>query len=167
MGYDLYGATERRKTTAIKTINPANGVPCSENLFQITGTVKIKSLLIQVTTTLGNNLTVAFFDLWDSTASVLLSANGGALSLLPAGSIVGKLSVAGSNFDVADSSVGVAIENATLLETFKEVVAIQKTGGANTFIRLNYTTGGAATVGAYRATLVFEQMSSDGNAVAV
>jgi len=128
-----------------KTLN--NGGTAEEqifNLFQVTGNVELLALGCTVRTALAAGLTLAYFDLWDGTASIPLTLNNGVISSLPKGSWFGKTGLAAATMAIASSAAGALTTHASEQNIFKRVILTQKAGTA-TYIRFRYTSAGAST----------------------
>jgi len=127
---------------ATKTITlSANNDTASENVFQITGNVDVVRLYAEVVdvTTLAN-CTNIHFDLYDSTAAVDItkSGPGSVLSGLAVGTFLVKDAIKTTAVAIADNATGVVSE-ASGNKPFTGFFVTQKTG-ANTYLRLTYTT---------------------------
>jgi len=146
--------------TGTKTLT-ANGGAEQINLFQITNVVEVYELYCYVLTDFAANLTGAHFELYDSAAAIDLTKNDGVISSLKAGSWFSKCEVAANTMSVQDATNGFFTEDATLKKPFQSMVLGQKTGGADTYIRLNYTAAGAAS-GTFIAILRYHCKSVGG-----
>jgi hypothetical protein len=120
------------------TIN-ANNTSASVNVFQLVGSIEIIRLygVIKTATTL-TNCTGAYFNLYDSTASVAITKNDGVLSGMAPGTFFLKNATATTTMAVANNAVG-AVTEASSTKFFYPCVVTQK-AGANTYIRFTYTT---------------------------
>ena len=119
----------------------ANNTTASVNIFQLTGTVKIRRLYAFITekTTLAN-LTVGSFDLYDSTAVVQLTKADGVLSGCAVGTFIVKSEKNDMTWAKADNVAGAIVEPTYEgSELFSYFTITQKTG-ANTYVRFTYTT---------------------------
>lgn len=117
----------------------ANNTSASVNAFQLTGSVEIMKLYAVLTakTTLAN-CTAARFELYDSTAAVVLTKNDGVLSNAGVGTVIAKNAIATTTFSKADSVAGALMEAATV-GTYYPFIVVQKVA-ANTYVRFTYTT---------------------------
>lgn len=132
--------TTGNETSKASTLS-ANNTTASNNLFQVTGTVEITRLYAVVTdaTTLAN-CTALSFDLYDSTAAVPVTdaAPGATLSGMAVGTFMVKDATVGTVLKVSDNVAGVVTEGSST-KIFDQFFITQKTG-ANTYLRLTYTT---------------------------
>lgn len=125
-----------------KTITlTANNTSANDNVFLITGTVKIVSIHGEITTaTTLTNCTSVYFDLWDGTASVpITKTTGAALSGFTVGSFFIKDADVASSLSTIQNDQARIKEAPTGNRVNTEFLAVQKTG-TNTYIRFNYTT---------------------------
>jgi hypothetical protein len=127
--------------TALKEITlSANNATASENVFQITGSVKLLSIygVITDTTTLVN-LTAGYLELYDGVNHPDITLDGVVLSGLAVDTAMFKTGLAAAALNLADN-VGCAVsESAADKKIFSECILTQKTG-TNTYIRFTYTT---------------------------
>lgn len=132
------------KRTVTKTLN-ANGGSENISLFTVSGSVDMIIYGV-VTTGLADNLTNAYFNIWDGTSKVDLtdSAVGATLSLLPAGSVISKMGLVTDVADIANSSAGVVKEHATDI-SLRKVFNVTAKNGATTTVRFTYTATGVAS----------------------
>ncbi len=150
-----------------KTLS-ANNTTANVSVFKIIGTVRVLKLYGIVTTTLGANHTTAYFNLYDATTRVAITAAGGStLSAFVAGSFVGKLGLAATAAAVQSNAAGAIIEPTTL-ETldFSEFIAVKKTA-AQTEIDYTYTTTDAPTSGVIQFFVEYQALSADGAVTAL
>jgi len=118
----------------------ANNTTASVNIFQLTGSVKIKKLFAFITTkTTLANLTVGSFDLYDSTAVVQLTKADGVLSGCAIGTLVAKIDDNAVTWGINNNVTGCVMENAAYQDLFSMCTVTQKTA-ANTYVRFTYTT---------------------------
>jgi len=132
--------TTGNRVSKASTLSASN-TTASNNLFQLTGTVEITRLFAEVTTvTTLVNCTALSFDLYDSTAAVPVTdaAPGATLSGLAVGTFMVKDAAAATVLAVADNAAGIVTEGSTN-KVFDQFFITQKTG-ANTYMRLTYTT---------------------------
>lgn len=127
----------------IKTITlSANNTSAAVNVFLLTGTVEVLKLHGEITavTTL-NNLTGAFFDLWDGTNSVEITDNtpGTTMSGAAVGSFFTKNADALNALTFANNSQCRVSEGVSSARTFHPFLITAKTG-VPTYIRFRYTT---------------------------
>lgn len=140
-----YGITTAKSLTLV-----ANNATLAAPLFSITGSVLVKALYGIVTTTLGTNLTAAYWRLNDQTAQVNISLNTGTtISGLSVGSLLNRSSVAGIALTADNSSAGKVRDPvaATAPDAFMPFVAVQKVGGVETDIEFVYSTTETPTSG--------------------
>ncbi len=132
----------------------------SQNLFQITGDVEVKYIYGAVETALAADVTGAVLELYDSTAAVDITATAAApaISSLPVGSYLAKTGAAAVIMTVQSSAAGAVVENVGNI--FALFTVMQKTAGANTFIRL--TRAGAGASGVIDWRIEWRPLSSDG-----
>ena len=110
------------------------------NVFKITGNVRILdqyAIITRVGTL--TNLTGLYADLYDSTAAVNLTSDGAVLSGLPVGTLFTKDKVAAETYSVNDATDGALLETLDTRFVGRPFIVTQK-NGANTYIRLHYTT---------------------------
>lgn len=155
-------------TPASKVITlSVNNNTQSLNCFQITGTVEVIRLYAEITTvTTLANCTNAFFELYDSTASVDItkSAAGAALSGMAVGTFMVKDAAVGTALAVANNVVGAVTEGSTT-KIYNEFFATQKTA-ADTYIRFTYTSTDAPVAATITVHVEFIAVG-DGTLVAV
>jgi len=110
------------------------------NVFKITGSVRVLDQYA-IVTRVGTmtNLTGLYADLYDSTTPVDLTADGAVLSGMPVGTLFTKDKIATSAYSVNDSTNGAVLETTEFRRIGRPFVVTQK-NGADTYIRLNYTT---------------------------
>jgi hypothetical protein len=128
--------------TVYKTITlSANNTTASVNVFSLTGSVKVRKIYGFITTaaTLAN-LTVASFDLYDSTAVVQITAAGGALSGMAVGTFFAKCDKNDADFVVSNNVAGAIMEPIYEGSELFSMFALTKKTGANTYLRFTYTT---------------------------
>jgi hypothetical protein len=109
------------------------------NIFKLTGSVEIVSqyAIITAVTNL-TNMTAVYADLWDGTNSVNLTSNGATLSGCPVGTLFTKdLDV--TNPYTINKSDQCRMNEAIVMDIGKPFIITQK-NGADTYVRLNYTT---------------------------
>lgn len=145
----------------------ANNTTASVNIFQLTGSVKIKKLfgIITTKTTLAN-LTVGSFDLYDSTAVVQLTKADGALSGCAVGTMVAKIASNATTWGKNDNAAGAVMETAGVPDVFAMCVVTQKTG-ANTYVRFTYTTTDAPIAATMTVYAEYVPMDANSSLVAV
>jgi hypothetical protein len=127
------------QVSKVITLNVNNGTQ-SLNVFQVTGTVEIVKLYAELTTAgTFTNCTDAFFELYDSTASVDITNSGPGVTMsgFTAGSFMVKNAVAGTALAASNNNVGAITEGSTV-KIFDEFFITQKSG-ANTYVRFTYT----------------------------
>lgn len=157
------------KTQASQTLS-GNNTTVTTALFRITGTVNFRALFGEVTTVLGSNVTAAYYQINDQTASPDITlASGTALSSAAVGSILARTSVAGVAITLANSSAGRVTDPvaATAPDVFMPFIVTQKTGGVNTDIEFLYTTTNTPTSGVIKHTVMWEPISDDGNVISL
>lgn len=138
-------------------------------IFSITGAVDIISLYGIVTTTLGSNVTAAYWRLNDQTAQVNISLNTGTtLSSAAVGSVIERLSIAGVALSLKNSSAGGVLDPvaATAPDVYMPFIAVQKVGSIETDIEFCYTTNNTS-LGAIKFYCGFVPMSDDGAVTAL
>ncbi len=125
------------------TLNGSN----TYDLFTITGTVSILKIYGHVTTVLGNDVTVAFLELFPlAGAGIEITDNGGvALSDAPVGSLVLKDEAASVALKYHSSALGF-ISEVSKAKDLQPFIVAQKTGDVKTTIRLNCTTDNSGDI---------------------
>lgn len=118
----------------------ANNTSANVNCFELTGPMKFDSIHATILTadTL-TNCTNVYFDLWDGSAStVLTKVTGAALSGEGVGTFMVKTAIAATALSVMTTSAG------NLLEVSGQKVSqefhLMAKSGATNYIRFNYTT---------------------------
>lgn len=148
----------------------ANNTTANTALFAVTGAVNIRMLFGEVTTVLGSNITAAYYQIDDQTATPDISlASGTTLSAAAVGSIITRNSVAGVAITLDDASAGRVRDPvaATAPDTFMPFNVIQKTGSVLTTINFVYTTTNTPTSGVIRHNIGWYPLSDNGNVAAV
>ncbi len=130
------------------------------NVFKVTGSVRILEQYAEITeiTTL-TNLTALYSTLYDSSASVDLTADGAVLSGLPVGTMFTKDKAATEEYTVCSAAAGCVNETASDKKVGKPFTVTAKTG-ADTFIRMNFSTTDDPV--SFKMLLVFEWEPIDG-----
>ena len=137
----------------------------SDNLYQVTGIVKVHYIYGIVETQIAADVTGAFLELDDAGATVDLTlAAGPDISAAPTGSYLGKVNVTGTALSYVSAATANISEQA-LSGILGQVVVIQKTGGVDTFIRM--TNAGVGATGRIHWYCKWEKMSRDATLVAV
>lgn len=142
-----------------------NNTTVATALFTITGAVNVRALFGEITTVLGSNVTAAYYQINDATASPDITlASGTTLSAAGVGSIIARTSVAGVAVTLADSVAGRVMDPvaATAPDVFMPFLIIGKVG-VTTNIEFVYTTTNTPTSGVIRHNLCWEPISNDGN----
>jgi hypothetical protein len=156
---------EEYKSLTINASNTTKQYP----IFTITGTVEILGLWGIVTTALSSNITAAFWQFNDQSATPDISlATGTTLSSFAVGSLLTRRSLVnaalvGVNASAAGVSDPVA---ATAPSYFMPFVLMQKTAGVLSQIEFVHTTTNTPSSGVIRFGIRWLPLSSDGNVVA-
>ena len=137
----------------------------SQNLYQITGIVKVCYIYGIVDVVLDADVTDAYLEVDDAGAQTVLTLVAGApdISAAPVGSYIVKSGLAGDILQYVASTTS-NISEVVRSTVFSQVVVIQKTGGVDTFIRLAYAGAGAS--GKIHWYCKWEKMSRDATLVA-
>jgi len=119
----------------------ANNTTASVNIAKINGSVEILRIAGIVTNAATlSNCTDVYLEFWNGSEGVAITKSPGAtLSGLVLNSYVAKTASAASALSVINASTGGIVEPATGGRTFFPFAITQK-GGADTFIRMTYTT---------------------------
>lgn len=137
------GATIRKGGKIVsKTITlSANNTSAAVNVFEFTGTVKVLAIYGRVkTVTTLNNLTNAYFNVWDGTVERALTfATGATMSGFGVGAFFAKLLKTTSGMTVQNNSFGIFVEETSSKQQFQEFFLIQK-AATSTYVRFSYTT---------------------------
>jgi hypothetical protein len=138
----------------------------SQNIFQVTGIVGVEFLYGFVDVAIAADTTGAYLNLYDGTDTVAITLVAGApaLSSLPIGSYLVKEDLATSILGVHSAATG-TISEVIRATTNCAFVAVQKTAGVATYIRL--TRAGAGATGKIHWHCGWMKMSDDANVVAV
>ena len=126
-----------------------NNTTVAVPIFHVTGTVQVLAIWGNITTTLGANVTAAYWRLNDQTAQVNITLNTGTdISAAVSGSTIIKKGLAAAALVFNNASAG-RVTEPTTLETmyFSPFVASQKTGGITTDIEFVYSTTDTPTSG--------------------
>ena len=147
---------------AYQTISGA----ASQNLYQVTGIVKVYYIYGIVDVVLAADVTDAYLEVDDAGAQTVLTLVAGApdISAAPVGSYIVKSGLAGDILQYAPSTTS-NVSEVIRATVFSEFVVVQKTGGVATYIRLAYS--GAGATGKIHWYCKWEKMSRDANLVAV
>jgi len=123
-----------------KTVTISGTGAQTANVLQLTGSVVITNQWAEVKR-VGTmaNLTNMYADLYDGTNTVDLTADGAALSGMPAGTYFTKDKVAAEVYSVNDASEARLLETLADRKSGRPFTITQK-NGADTFIRLHFTT---------------------------
>lgn len=157
-------------TTATSSTLSANNTTATNVLFSVTGTVLVKALYGFVTTVLSSNITAAYWQTNDQTATPDISlASGTTLSSFAVGSLLLRLSVAGVALTGANASAGRVTDPvaATAPDVFMPFVMTQKTASVLTTIDFTYSTTNTPASGVIKFYAGWLPLSDDGNLVAV
>jgi hypothetical protein len=148
----------------------ANNTTANVPIFTVTGSVEIIGLYGVVTTALSSNITAAYLQINDQTATPDISlASGTTLSSFTVGSLVARTSVAGVAVVGANASAGrvtdpVAATAPSLLMPFG---ITQKDGGILTQIEFVYSTTNTPASGVIKWYARWFPLSDDGNIASV
>ena len=147
---------------AYQTISGA----ASQNLYQVTGIVKVHYIYGIVEVVIAADVTDAYLDLDDAGAQPVLTLVAGApdISAAPVGSYLAKTNTSGVILEYLSSATCERSEQ-VLAAMLSQFVVIQKTGGVATYIRLSYSGAGAS--GKIHWYCKWEKMSRDATLVAV
>lgn len=147
-----------------------NNTTVATPIFQLTGSVEVRALYGVVMTTLGSNVTAAYWRLNDQTAQVSISlATGTTLSTYAVGSLLSRRSIASVAL-FGQNSVATTVHDpvaATAPSYFMPFAIAQKTGGVQTNIEFVYTTTNTPTTGAITFYCRYIPLSEDAKLVAV
>lgn len=152
-------------TQATQTLT-GNNATVTTPIFRITGTIEIRALWFNVTTTIGANHTAGFYRLNDQTAQPAITLSTGiTLSGLAVGTTATKKGLAAAALTLLDNAAG-RVSEPTTLETlyFSPFIAMKKTG-ANTDIEYSYATTDTPTSGVLQHFMVWLPRSIDANVV--
>lgn len=154
------------KSLTLAASNTTANVP----IFTVTGSVEVLGIWGIVTTALSSNITAAYLQINDQTATPDITlASGVTLSSFTAGSLLARTSVAGIALVGSNSSAGKVTDPvaATAPAFLMPFAVTQKTGGVLTQIEFVYTTTNTPASGVINWGLRWLPLSSDGNVVAV
>lgn len=157
------------KTQNSQTLS-ANNTTATTALFSVTGTVLFNALYGIVTTVLSSNITAAYYEIADQTATPDITlASGTALSAATVGSMISRTSVAGVAIVLSNASAGRVQDPvaATAPGFFMPFAVVQKTAAVLTTVNFNYTTTNAPATGVIQHSVCWIPLSDDGNVVAV
>lgn len=160
-----YGIT----TTTNSTLSASN-TTATNALFSVTGAVLVKQLYGIVTTALSSNITAAYWQTNDQTATPDISlASGTTLSSFAVGSLITRRSLASVALVGSNSAAGIVQDPvaATAPDAFMPFIVIQKTGGVLTTIDFTYSTTNTPATGVIQFFAGWLPLSSDANLVAV
>lgn len=159
--YSFTPSLNRLQKTTTLIVNNTTG---SATIATLTGTVLVHRMFGQVTTVLSANVTAAFVELYDQTASPDISAAGGvSLSDAPVGSMIWRSALVTGALAYDSSAAGFFQDGSAVGdEVFTHFIVGKKTG-ATTIIRFTYSTTDAPSSGAILWTLDWEPLSTDGN----
>ena len=115
----------------------ADNTTASENIFQITGSVKLLAIY-GIVTDAATNLTAGFLELYDGTNHPDITASGVTLSGLAVGTAMLKTGLVATTLTLSDN-VGCVVSESTFNKEFTECVLTQKVA-TSTYIRFTYTT---------------------------
>jgi hypothetical protein len=149
----------RASTIKRLTLSGAVGAH-ADNLFLVSTPVEISGLFGVVETVLADNLTGAFFDLWDGAISVPLSLNNTVISLLPEKSLLVKQDVAATNLVAQSSATGALVELVAGLPPRQSCIVVPKSATA-TYVRFRHDSAGA-TSGVIRFAIEYRSLGSGG-----
>lgn len=136
---DLVCAVGAHHEEVEKTLNASN-TSANVNLFSVTGSVDVTKLFAVVTdTTVFTNCTGAYFDVFSTPDSYVITKNDGVLSGMSVGTVFLKSDVATATMAIKNASTAGFTESSTERKAYREGIVTQK-NGANTYIRFNYTT---------------------------
>ena len=137
----------------------------SDNLYQVTGIVKVHYIYGIVDVVLDATVTDAYLEVDDGGAQTVLTLVAGApdISAAPVGSYFVKSGLATDILQYVASTTA-NISEVAMPTVFSQVVVVQKTGGVATYIRLTHAGAGAS--GKIHWYCKWEKMSRDANLVA-
>lgn len=153
------------KELTLSASNATANVP----IFTVTGSVEFIGLYGIVTTALSSNITAAYLQINDQTATPDISlASGTTLSSFAAGSLFARISTAGVAMAAQNASAGrvtdpVAATAPSLLMPF---AVTQKTAGVLTQVEFVYSTTNTPATGVIKWYARWFPLSDDGNVVA-
>lgn len=159
----LLGAPVVRKTTATTTLI-VNNTTGSAVIFTLTGAVNVLGLWGEVTTALSSNVTAAFVQLNDQTASPDITlATGVTLSSLGVGSLIIKESLTAAALVAKSVAAGYFEETTPAGQPSFTPFIIGKKTGATTTVDFTYSTTNAPSSGAIKWHALWLPLTSDGN----
>lgn len=157
------GGVTNRKSQTLSGNNTTVATP----IFRITGTIELIKLFSVVTTTLGANVTAAYYRLNDQSAQVNITLNTGTtISALTAGSFLYKKLVSTSALTAVSNANGAVTEQGSSATNDFTPAMLTKKAGANTDIEFVYSTTDTPTSGVIQHFLTWLPASSDAAVVA-
>ena len=136
-------------------------------LFTVTGTVEVVALYGQVTTTLGSNVTAAYWRLNDGSNQSNITLNTGTtLSSAGVGSLIVKKDLASAALSLINNSQETVNEPTTLETMYFSPCVVTSKISTTTNIEFVYTTNNSSA-GAITFYCGFIPVSSDGNITAL
>lgn len=143
----------------------ASNTTATNALFSVTGVVLVKALYGIVTTVLSSNVTAAYWQTNDQTATPDISlATGTTLSSAAVGSLLLRISTVGVALTLADAVAGRVNDPvaATAPDVFMPFIVTQKTASVLTTIDFTYSTTNNPATGAIKFYASYLPLSDDG-----
>lgn len=157
-------------TTSTSSTLSASNTTATNVLFSVTGVVLVKALYGIVTTVLSSNVTAAYWQTNDQTATPDISlASGTALSAAAVGSLLLRVSTVGVALTLADAAAGRVTDPvaATAPDVFMPFIVTQKTGSILTTVDFTYTTTNTPATGVIKFYASWLPLSDGASLVAV
>ena len=162
-GLIIGGAARPRQAKANTTLIVSNTTG-SAVIFTLTGSVLVYGLWGEVTTVLSSNVTAAYVQLNDQTASPDITlASGVTLSDTPVGSIIFKESLTAAALVVKSSAAGFFEETTPAGQISMTPFIIGKKTGATTTVDFTYSTTNTPSTGVIQWNALWIPLSADGN----
>lgn len=147
-----------------------NNETLSQNIFQLTESVLIHALWLEVTTVIVGTMTSVGFRLESSGGTANMDGISGTLSNLVAGAIIPYPQMASDGLSTANPSGAPAVRTASnsgdQFRNFGSRIIVQHPSTA-TYIALRYTTTSTPITGVVMARIFYEKLTTNGALVAV
>ena len=141
----------------------ANNETASYNVAQITGTIVLKNIHIEIVSALSANVTNFYLDIWDGTTSTpITKATGLTLSSAPAGSMIIRTEDSSEVMTFRSGATAFILENTSYKSPQTEVIVGQKGDDTATYLRMTYTTTDTPSSGTIRGYIEWEPKTDDG-----
>ena len=157
-------------TVATSSTLSASNTTATNVLFSVTGVVLVKALYGIVTTVLSSNVTAAYWQTNDQTATPDISlATGTTLSSAAVGSLLLRISTVGVALTLADAVAGRVndLVAATAPDVFMPFIVTQKTASVLTTIDFTYSTTNTPATGVIKFYVSYLPLSDGSSIVAV